>query len=616
MSSYDTWPWLAGCRDMLFCFPCLLYDVDHTSKWTTGFQSIVRIKDSCIKHGQSKRHVDHSMSLRLLNSPLLMRTKMLTEEEIVSHNRKVVQNRTAIRSILQCVFFCVHHNLPIEGDKDSVFSGVVDLLSESRPMLERYLNKEMARGFMSKDSLKDLLDCCFTFYQTEIRRQIKEAMFISLLTEVITETMQITIVFRYLQKNVIREYFWGVFKLESTDATGILTVILNELQKVIPDEGKKLMGYTLEGDSITSGVKKTVDLELRKDYPNVHLVHYYDSKLNSILKSSSDSKEISQFFTRMNVISNYLSGKTNKLKMWQNFMESKFPGSSTTEWDFNLRGVALVRENYDSIVEWLKELEDKGREMETLEASSLLYRLQSDSFVFWLKFFYSVVTHLLVLFNLLQSTQSDSSQASSFLSHFQQQLQGIKGEYGNSVTSEERAKVVCDVIESISDDVTFQLQFNGFLIETLFNATKFVAFDIIFPIYAFEKAIKTYPMLDRTLLKTELEVLYSRTEFRRLVSLSDILKVLTVLDLQGDLREINTLIMILLTIPMNTVDPKRKLYALERSKMEPEKQEWDYNQDAVQAIKSNKSFFDDSGKQERIVDLFANGKRMKLIMKE
>lgn len=42
VSSYDKYPWLAGYKDSMYCFPCLLFciNVGVANPWLTGFQTI------------------------------------------------------------------------------------------------------------------------------------------------------------------------------------------------------------------------------------------------------------------------------------------------------------------------------------------------------------------------------------------------------------------------------------------------------------------------------------------------------------------------------------------------------------------------------------------------
>lgn len=248
------------------------------------------------------------------------------------------------------------------------------------------------------------------------------------------------------------------------------------------------------------------------------------------------------------------------------FTNSKLPSSSKTRWNFGSRVVCTVKENYESILECLIKI-DESEGSTVLEPSTLFHYLKADSFVFYLELYNSIFVHVSILFNQLQSKQSEKSKVKEFIINFKTQLGIIKTRYEESEKTESEINDVQEIIHNIVEDITSRLEFEGHLIaESLFDATRYDEFTKHFPSKTLKIVLEAYPFLDRVQLQTEMEVIYSRQEFRGFSNLTDIFHYIKITNLIEDFPEVYNLLQILLTIPMTTADSDRRLSTLKRIK--------------------------------------------------
>lgn len=123
-------------------------------------------------------------------------------------------------------------------------------------------------------------------------------------------------------------------------------------------------------------------VKLQVVYSNAHYVHCYAHQLNLILKSSSQSKNVSRFFGQITAISNYFSRSPNRIKILGEFMKSKIASSSATRWNFSSRVVGTIKNNYDSLLDCLTKINDHVKESCAITAATLLQYMKSDLFIF------------------------------------------------------------------------------------------------------------------------------------------------------------------------------------------------------------------------------------------
>lgn len=184
-----------------------------------------------------------------------------------------------------------------------------------------------------------------------------------------------------------------------------------------------------------------------------------------------------------------------------------------------------MKENYEGIVSCLQEIELNLKETSVIDSQIVLQYMQSDSFIFWLNFYYPVFNHVSILFSQMQSRNCDISVIKSFIHQFTTELNKIKDNF--VVVDANKVKEVADIIKSIIEEISNRLEFNGHLLaESLLDNNKFPAFDKDFPTKTLDLVIQAYPFLNSAVLRGELEIIYSRDEFRSIKCLLEFRKVL------------------------------------------------------------------------------------------
>lgn len=114
---------------------------------------------------------------------------------------------------------------------------------------------------------------------------------------------------------------------------------------------------------------------------------------------------------------------------------------------------------------------------------------------------------------------------------------------------------VCDIIIVKSKE---RLDFTKHLTAAnLFKAEKYLEYSKTFPFQYFQCTIECYPFFDLERLKTELEVLYFRDDFRIVNGLLPTFKYITSNDMNETFRETFILLKILITTPMTSSGAER-----------------------------------------------------------
>ena len=100
----------------------------------------------------------------------------------------------------------------------------------------------------------------------------------------------------------------------------------------------------------------------------------------------------------------------------------------------------------------------------------------------------------------------------------------------------------------------------------LFLVDKFDSYRSVFPSQYFKEAMSAFPFLDAKKLKTELEFVYKRSEFKTLSAGVPFLIFLKQNNLENSFSEVCQLLNLLITIPMSTSEAERSFSTLRRIK--------------------------------------------------
>ena len=89
----------------------------------------------------------------------------------------------------------------------------------------------------------------------------------------------------------------GFFQPKRVNAEGISEVILNELEKILQGDKKKLIAQTYDGASVMRGRIGGVHVKVKEVYENAYYVHCAAHQLNLVLSmAASCNREAKLFF--------------------------------------------------------------------------------------------------------------------------------------------------------------------------------------------------------------------------------------------------------------------------------------------------------------------------------
>ncbi|GBN08874.1 hypothetical protein AVEN_202229-1 [Araneus ventricosus] len=193
--------------------------------------------------------------------------------------------------------------------------------------------------------------------------------------------------------------------------------------------------------------------------------------------------------------------------------------------------------------------------------------LEDSKFVFWLTVFHNSMPHVYVLYNQLQKTRTDAALIRKQVNVFQQSLEKerkkmdtvtkeISASYETSrkrkrenihVNRTVAARERCDVI---TNQVKERFCFNShYSAVSLLEAPKFREYKKKFPTQILDQTTDVYSMLQKDRLKTELGVIYRRSDFRNRNGAISLLQFIVENNFQTTFSETYKLLLIIITIP-------------------------------------------------------------------
>ncbi|KAF0721122.1 zinc finger MYM-type protein 1-like, partial [Aphis craccivora] len=98
------------------------------------------------------------------------------------------------------------------------------------------------------------------------------------------------------------------------------------------------------------------------------------------------------------------------------------------------------------------------------------------------------------------------------------------------------------------------------------SQNNFEKYEKNFPLIYFEQTVEAYPFLDKYKLKTELQVIYKRNDFKNMSTAVNLLKFIIENQLLDTFSETSNLLKVIITIPMTTAEAERSFSTLKRIK--------------------------------------------------
>lgn len=269
--------------------------------WTVkGISDLKHLLEKCKRHENVRSHLDNSMKLRIFG-----RASIATQLDegyrigIRRHNEEVTKNRHISSRIIDCIKFCGAFELALRGHDESetsenpgVFRGLVDFVASLDDVLREHIEKATVFKGTSKTVQNELLQCMLDVAKEEIVKQVRESEFLAIqadeTTDISTQS-QLVLVLCYIDNtNNVKELFFGVIPMQSTNAEAIATALKEQLAAIIPDEDKnKLICQAYDGASVMRGATAGVQKKVKDVYPNAHYIHCYAHQLKLIMQQAT-----------------------------------------------------------------------------------------------------------------------------------------------------------------------------------------------------------------------------------------------------------------------------------------------------------------------------------------
>lgn len=596
IETYDKNDWICGCdiTNKLFCFPCVIFNRSNEMSWSKiGIDDLSHLSAKIKSHEKTQTHINAQLSLKLLGKQdIRQQLNSAFRLNIQKYNKQVKENRYILSKIIDCIRFCGAFELALRGHDETadsvnpgVFKGLINFTAELDYALKTHLEKATVFKGISKEIQNDILDCTLTICQIQIKTEINQADFLSIIADETTDvsnSFQMSIVFRYLLTDGSPvERFWGFFNPTGHDAKCLSECIKSTLKDVLTDKNK-LITQSYDGANVMSGHISGVQTFIKSDYPNAHYVHCYAHQLNLIMKAAScKSKETRIFFSNLTDITNFFTRSPQRVQVLDEIVKKRLPKTVETRWNFKSRVVNTVYENRELLIECMDKIETTSNQTTTINQAGALRRMLLEStFIYWLNVFHRIMPHLDILYNQLQKRSTSPVEINNAIHNFEINIQkerdnldNIQVDEGESVKRRREniyltrniiAKEVCDtIIVSVNE----LYKYKGHLIAAnLFLLDNFENYEKNFPQLYLESTVEAYPFIDKLKLKTELQVIYKRNDFKNISTAVHLLKFIIENQLLDTFSETSKLLKIVITIPMTSAEAERSFSTLKRIK--------------------------------------------------
>ncbi|XP_063289993.1 zinc finger MYM-type protein 1-like [Pelobates fuscus] len=532
-------------KSALFCFPCLLFGGD--APWTkSGVIDIKHLPDKIKKHEACTTHIENCLKLGTFGTvdigTQVNRTFLIS---IRKHNEEVDRNRHILSKLIDCIRFCGTFELSLCGTKKSEWSSnngvyleLVDFVASIDTAMEQHLKTSAVFKGIFKTIQNELLDCMFDVIRQVILQELKEAEFIAVQVNEITNMVirtQSALVYRYIHKNKVIERFFGFTAVEGSYAETTAASVLENLTMVFPEpnDKKRLIAQSYDGISMRHGESGGLQKKVKDIYPNAHYVHCYAHQLELIIQQvASQITPVRVFFCGLSAMAAYFSQSQQKTAVLNEVLGNRRPRVASIRLNFNIRTVNVVFELKQDLIDCFKAILSRAQHFDTAsvsEAKSYARLLEDREFLYFLYLFCDIMTYADLLYSQLQRKDIDNVLISKVTSDFTSSIQKISDSIESIegrlpevsahvqhsrediATLNQIGKLVCDIVTA---HVKERFAFSSHLVSaTLFAPELFDKYLLRFPFKTLDETVNKYPMLNKDKLRTELDIIYRNRKF-------------------------------------------------------------------------------------------------------
>lgn len=444
----------------------------------------------------------------------------------------------------------------------------------------------------SKTIQNDLLDSILTICRNKIVNEIQQSELISIIVDETTDIsniFQLVLILRYEVQGRPVERFWGFANPNGHNAEALLQTIFGLIDPLLETSPNKLIAQSYDGAAVMSGQKSGVNVKIKEKYPFAFFIHCYAHQLNLIMiQSISKNKQVRIFFSNLSEIPVFFSHSPQRVSVLDEIVGVRLPRTVQTRWNFNIRTINTVFEHWEDLIICMDKIIETSLQTKTInQATSIKRLLENSDFIFWLTIFHKIMSHVDCLYSSVQARKTDPVQVNNAVKSFINEIIKIRDNMSSICstvfhqsdiihsnkrkTSEDPnttkriiALEVCDVLITQAKD---RFSFNEHLTTVLFFQNEYYPkFDNKFPIDYFQKTINCYPFFTKERLRTELEVIYSRDDFRLLKGIIPTINYIISNNMNDLFKKVLKLLKLLVVIPMTSSEAERGFSTLKRIK--------------------------------------------------
>jgi hypothetical protein len=265
------------------------------------------------------------------------------------------------------------------------------------------------------------------------------------------------------------------------------------------------------------------------------------------------------------------------------------PSVVETRWNYHSRTIKSVYENKESLKNCFERIQNDETmdDHSVSEAIGLSNWLHDKNFNYLLSFFYDVLKHVDILYNIIQARHSNGLKITLALKDFETVIDDIRENtnkyFIEDLTADDEnhfqfrkrskrddrnieldAKEACNVIvHQMKERFKNSQVFASF---TIVDPKKFSLYKDNFPEEELTEILKNYNMLSKEQMGNELKVMYKNETFRNLTGICELLAFLSDNGLVDIFPEISKLLEIIIVTPVASAESERCFSTLKRIK--------------------------------------------------
>lgn len=373
---YNEFKWLAGCKKTgkTFCFKCILADkkIYMKSKNRGCFINYKSYKKDLKRHESSIRHLQAVIKFKKMGvSDIIASFKKEESEAEKFLKNKRDKNIRYLTEIVRTIIFLTSHGIPLRGKEDGNIhnrkGNFIAFLNHkafnNAILFEKLQNK--TNNYTSPEIQNEFLEIINDQIKNKIKKELRDVKFVSIIADETTDcsnNSQLIVVLKYFHEKKVKERCISLINIsDNKSANNIAEKIINLIKEY--EIENKLTFQCYDGAPVMSGSKKGVQAIIKENFNNVRFIHCYAHQLNLIadklLRENMNLKNILEIIDGIIAFFAYSPKKNNFLKK---FIIKKIPKLCRTRWNYNIRSVSWVYENFSSLKICLKSLLDSKKE--------------------------------------------------------------------------------------------------------------------------------------------------------------------------------------------------------------------------------------------------------------